>query len=97
MRWAVSNPEKRRALAQLGLSDEIKPMTRAAAHKTMASLGELLERSRAKGPMRKAPIGFVVAILNSVAEATMDFMAQDPTNAKKHCKAGFDAVWRMIA
>jgi hypothetical protein len=25
MRWAVSNPEKRRALAQLGLSDEITP------------------------------------------------------------------------
>jgi hypothetical protein len=97
MRWAVSNPKKRRALAQLGLSDEIKPMTRAAGHKTMASLGELLERSRANGPMRKAPIGFVVAIMNSVAEATMDFMAQDPTNAKKHCKAGFDAVWRMIA
>jgi AcrR family transcriptional regulator len=96
MRWAVSNPKKRRALAQLGLSDEIKPMTRAAGHKTMASLGELLERSRANGPMRKAPIGFVVAIMNSVAEATMDFMAQDPTNAKKHCKAGFDAVWRMI-
>ena len=44
-----------------------------------------------------APMGFVVAIMNSVAEATMDFMAQDPTNAKKHCKAGFDAVWRMIA
>jgi AcrR family transcriptional regulator len=97
MRWAVSNPEKRRALAQLGLSDEIKPMTRTAGHKTMASLGELLERSRANGPMRKAPIGFVVAIMNSVAEATMDFMAQDPTNAKKHCKASFDAVWRMIA
>jgi hypothetical protein len=42
-------------------------------------------------------MGFVVAIMNSVAEATMDFMTQDPTNSKKHCRAGFDAVWRMIA
>jgi hypothetical protein len=34
--------------------------------------------------------------MNSVAEATMDFMAQDPANAKKHCRTGFDALWRMF-
>src|SRR3984885_7039171 len=42
MGWAVANPEKRRALAQLGVSDEITPENRAAAHKTMAGIGELL-------------------------------------------------------
>lgn len=40
---------------------------------------------------------FVVAIMNSVAEATMDFMAQDPTNATKYCKIGFDTLWRALA
>ena len=97
MGWAMSNPEKRRALAQLGVSDEITPATQAAGHKTMAGIGELLERSRAEGPLRNAPKGFVAAIMNSLAEATMDFMIHDPTNAKKHCKAGFDALWRVIA
>jgi len=97
MGWAMSNPEKRRALAQLGVSDEITPATQAAAHKAMAGIGELLERSRAEGPLRNAPKGFVAAIMNSLAEATMDFMIHDPTNAKKHCKAGFDALWRVIA
>ena len=96
MGWAVANPEKRRALAQLSVSDEITDATRAAAHETMAGIGELLERSRAKGPMRKAPMGFVVAILNSLAEATMDFMIQDPANADKHCQVGFDALWRVL-
>ena len=96
-RWAVSNPEKRRALAQLGVSDEITPASHAAGHKTMAGIAELMERSRAKGPMRKAPMGFVAAIMNSLAEATMDYMVRDPTNAKKHCKTGFDAFWRAIA
>lgn len=96
MNWAVSNPEKRRALAQLNVSDEITPANRAAAHKTMAGIADLLERSRARGPMREAPMGFVVAIMSSVAETTMDFMLQDPTNAGKHCKVGFDAVWRII-
>jgi AcrR family transcriptional regulator len=97
MDWAVSNPEKRRALALLGVSDEISPATRAAGHKTMAGIGELLERSRAHGPLRDAPMGFAVALMNSLAEATMDFMVHDPTNAKKHCKVGFDALWRVIA
>jgi|SRR5215813_3067287 len=97
MNWAVSFPEKRRALAQLGVSDEITPSTRSAAHKTMAGIAELLERTRANGPMRRVPMGFVVAIMNSVAEATMDFMTQDPTNAKKHCEVGFEALWRVVA
>jgi AcrR family transcriptional regulator len=97
MGWAVANPDKRRALAQLSVSDEITPATRAAAHKTMAGIAELLERTRANGAMRSAPMGFVVAIMNSLAEATMDYMVQDPTNAKKHCKVGFDALWRVIA
>ena len=97
MNWAVSFPEKRRALAQLGVSDEMTPATRTAGHRVMARIAELMERSRANGPMGNAPRSFVAAIMNSVAEATMDYMVQDPKNAKKHCRAGFDALWRMLA
>jgi len=97
MRWAVASPEKRRALAQLGVSDEITPASRAAGHKAIAGVAELLEQIRANGSMRKVPMAFVAAIMNSLAEATMDFMVQDPGNAKKHCKAGFDALWRVVA
>jgi AcrR family transcriptional regulator len=97
MHWAVSFPEKRRALAQLGVSDEITQATRMAGHKTMAKIAELMERSRSNGPMRDAPRSFVVAIMNSLAEATMDYMVEDPKNAKKHCKVGFDALWRVLA
>ena len=89
--------EKRRALAQLGVSDEITPKTRVAAHKTMARIAELMERSRASGSMRDVPMGFIIALMNSVAEATMDYMVQDARNGKKHCKAGFKALWRMMS
>jgi AcrR family transcriptional regulator len=97
MHWAVANPAKRRALAQLGVSDEITPATRTAGHKIMAKIGELMEQCRMNGPMRDAPRGFIVAIMNSLAEATMDYMVQDPADAGKHCKAGFDALWRAIS
>ena len=96
MKWSVAHPEKRRALTQLHVSDDITPATRAAASKTMAGGAELLERCRANGPLRDVPLGFVVAIMNSLVEATMNFMIQNPASAKKHCQAGFDALWRAI-
>jgi AcrR family transcriptional regulator len=94
--WAVTFPEKRQALAQLFVSGEIIAESRAAGHKMMADLAELADRSRANGPIRKAPLGFVLSIMNSVAEATMDYMTQDAPNAKKHCRESFDALWRMV-
>jgi len=97
MDWAVSNPEKRRALAQLDVSDEITPASRAAAHQTMAGIADLLERSRANGPLRDAPLGFVVALMNALAEATMDAIIRDPANAEQRCTVGFEALWRVIA
>jgi AcrR family transcriptional regulator len=97
MSWSVAHPEKRRALTQLHVSDDITPATRAAASKAMSGVSKLLERSRANGPLRNVPMDFVVALLHSLADATMDFMLHDPTNAKKHCKVGFEALWRVMA
>lgn len=65
--WAVTFPEKRRALTQLNVSDEIRPEARAAAQKTMRPLGEVLERCHVAGPMSKVPIGFFAMLVNSVA------------------------------
>lgn len=93
----MAHPEKRRALAQLNVCDVITLETRLAGHKSMAGIADLLELSRASGSMAKSPKKFVFAIMNSVAEATMDFMTQDPAHARKHCKEGFEAVWRIVA
>ena len=96
MAWAMAWPEKRRALAQLDVSDEITPETRAAGHKTMLNIAELLDDIRTHGPMRKTPMRFVVAIMNSIAEATIEAMVQDAAHARKRCNEGFDALWRAI-
>jgi AcrR family transcriptional regulator len=96
MHWASDYPQKRAVLAQLAVSEDMTPATRQAGHQAMGGLAGLLERVRAGGPMRDAPMGFVVAIMNGVAEATIDFMAQEPDRAELHCQAGFDAMWRII-
>lgn len=94
--WAVAFPAKRRALTQLSASGELAPETVAAGHKLMSGLASLVDHLREKGSLRKAPLAFVIALMNAIADATMEFMAADPSHAKKHCKKGFDAFWRML-
>ncbi len=97
MDWGVTSPDKRRAFAQLCVSDEITASTRAEGRKTMTVIAEVMERIRADGPMRNASMSFVVAVMDALAETTMDFMIRDAANAEKYCKTGFDALWRAIA
>jgi AcrR family transcriptional regulator len=97
LRWAASCPEKRRALAHLGVSDDIAPEGRAAAHQAMAGVAALLERSRRNGSLRDAPLAFVSALMSAMADTTMDFMIADPANADARCQTAFEALWRMLA
>jgi AcrR family transcriptional regulator len=97
LRWATSCPEKRRTLALLGVSDDITLESRQTASQMMAGVAKILERSRENGPMRDAPLGFVAALTNALAEATIDFIIRDPANADKHGMAGFEALWRIVA
>jgi AcrR family transcriptional regulator len=96
-RWAMAHPDQRRALALLGVSDDLTPASREAGHRTMADIAEMMERCRANGPLRDAPMAFVAALMNSMAETTMDFMVNDPANADGHCKTGFETFWRAVA
>jgi hypothetical protein len=96
VRWATSSPDSRRALAVLDVSDDIAVPTRAASHQAMADVAALLEQARSRGPMRDAPMEFVSAIMNSLAETTMDFMVNDPANADEHRRVGFEALCRML-
>jgi AcrR family transcriptional regulator len=97
LHWATSCPEKRRTLAHLLVADDITAQSHLAGSRTMAGVAKLLERSRENGPMRDAPLGFVVALMSALADTTVDFMIRDPANADRHCMAAFDALWRMIA
>lgn len=97
IRWAVSCPEKRRVLAHLNVSDDITPESRKAGFEAMAGIEALVERSRANGPLRDAPLIFVIGLINSVADTTIDFMIKDPANAGRHCDMASEAAWQMIS
>ncbi len=96
MDYAAAHPEKRRAMAQLNVSDDITPETRAAVYKNMAPLITLMEKTRSQGAMKDAPANIAGALITSLFEATMDTVIQDPVHARSHSKTGFEAFWRVI-
>jgi AcrR family transcriptional regulator len=97
VRWATSNPEKRRALAQLEVADDITADSHRTVRAAFRGIADLLERSRASGPMQDAQLGFVLALTNAIAETTIDAVIREPTEAGALSSVAFDAIWRVLA
>ena len=97
LRWATTNPEKRRALAQLEVADEITAESHRGGASGAGWHGELLERSRANGPMRDVPLGCVVTLVTAMADATMAAMIREPAEADIYGDVAFEAIWQVLA
>jgi len=97
LRWATDSPEKRRALAHLQVSGDITAASHRAVHAASGAIAELLETCRAGGPMRDAPLGFVLALTDAIAETTVDAVIREPADAEALVRTAFDAVWRVVS
>jgi len=97
VRWGVSHPHKRKVLAQLGVSDRITEQSKATGQRAFTEINEMLQESISSGALRERPAAFVGAIMGSLAETTMDFMARDPAHADDYETSGFEAFWNAIA
>lgn len=96
LRWATSFPQKRRALAQLQVSDEITADSHRIVGAAFGGVADLLQRSRVDGPLREAPLGFVLDLTNAIADTTVDAMIRDPERAETTGRFAFEAVWRVL-
>jgi AcrR family transcriptional regulator len=95
--WGVRSPQKRKALAQLGVSERISEETKAAGMRAYADINAMIEESIGDGALRNIPPAFVSAILSSLAQTTMEFIARDPRQTKRYIDSGFEAFWNAIA
>ncbi|MBO9136703.1 MULTISPECIES: TetR/AcrR family transcriptional regulator [unclassified Rhizobium] len=96
LNWAVANPQKRCVLAHLGVSNEVTTASRQAVGEVYADVEALLDRSRANGPLRDAPLMFVATLVTGMLDATVDYIARDPAGADSHAAAGFRALLRIL-
>jgi AcrR family transcriptional regulator len=97
LRWNTAYPEKRRALAQLDVVEDITAGSHQTVRSAFSGIADLLDRSRAGGPMQDAPLGFVLTLITAIAEATIDAVIREPAEAEARSSAAFDAVWRVLA
>ncbi|CDG83530.1 TetR/AcrR family transcriptional regulator [Janthinobacterium agaricidamnosum] len=96
MQWATSWPDKRKAMAQLSMSDDISPASRAAGQQASMGIVDLIQRTCAGGPLRDHPLPFIFAVVSSLSGATMDYMIAHPAQAQLHCDTGFAMLWRAL-
>ncbi len=97
LKWATSHPDSRRALAQLQVSDVITPRSHEAVGSASRAIADLLERARTGGPVRDAPLGFVLALTNAIADTAVDAMLHNPQGADALSAVAFQALWCVLA
>lgn len=95
--WGVAFPLKRKAMGQLGVSGRITEQTRASGMAAFGEINTVIHRISSAGPLKDQPPAFVGAVMNAIAEVTMEFVEQDPKHAKRYKSAGFAAFWSAIA
>ncbi|WP_422933850.1 TetR/AcrR family transcriptional regulator [Sinomonas sp. P47F7] len=95
--WATANPRKRRALAQLDVADGVTAQSHRQASAALGGIAELIDRSRAGGPMEAVPLGFVLALISAMAEAAIDAMIREPGEAEARSRVAFEAVWQVLS
>ena len=94
--WGVANPDKRKVLAQLGVSDRVTEHSKAAGMVGFTELNAFLTHNAGAKLLRQQPAAFVGSLLGAMAETTMDFMSRDPSRAQQYSQAGFEAFWNGL-
>jgi AcrR family transcriptional regulator len=95
--WGSAHPLKRRAMRQLAVSDRITEESKRLVGNAFGEFDDMMRESASGGAMKHQPPSFVSAIMSAIGDATMDFIARKPAEAKRYTEAGFDAFWKGVA
>lgn len=96
VRWGMTFPSKRKAMAQLGVSERVTAENKSKVvdlyGEVIALFGEIVARKS----LKVVSLEYSTAIFGALAEATMDFMLKDPQHAEAYETAGFEAAWTAV-
>lgn len=95
--WAAANPARMKALKQLKVSDRIDAECRRCGEKLFAEFKAALEEAMAGHAGETLSTDYIGALLNALAEITLDFVAREPRRHQHHRALGFETFWRAIA
>ena len=95
--WGLAHPQERKVMAKLTLSDRVTPETRATGSAAFNAITLALAEVTAAGPMAAQGERFVGAIMTSLADTTIEFVAAYPEKASEYAEAGFRAFWLVAS
>lgn len=94
--WGVDYPSKRRALAQLSLSEDITSLSRKAVVEVSGPAVEVVRRLQTEGALKSASAEYVGALVDTMAGTTIDFVARNPGDADAVRAAGLEVLLRAL-
>jgi AcrR family transcriptional regulator len=94
--WAMEFPEKRKASAQLNVSDMISARTRARTLAMRGAIDETFEELGRGRALKKLPAGFPAATMAAMQEATMEFASKQPERREEITERAFEVFWNAM-
>jgi AcrR family transcriptional regulator len=95
--WGVAEPAKRKAMAQLSVSDRISLSNRHEGQSGFDAVAGTLQQVLERGRLCELPYRYVSSLLLGMAEATMASMTEDPASANRYRTVGLEAFWSAVA
>jgi len=97
MDWGAAHPAKRKAMRQLTVSDRVAERTRQIGGRAFHDVQALLDESLAAGMMKDQPPAFAAAVMEALAETTLEFIAREPKRKERYKCGGFAAFWGAVS
>jgi AcrR family transcriptional regulator len=94
--WGAAHPMKRKAMRQLNVSERVTEDSRLCAGTAFRDIDAMLEQSLADGVLKDQPPAFIIAILEALAETTLEFIAREPQKREQYKQAGFQVLLNII-
>jgi AcrR family transcriptional regulator len=95
--WGVANPEERKVISQLQVSDILTQASRDAGMAPFAELKTMTREAIEQRILRDdVPLDLISKALGALAEATMDLIRANPSSADKYRTGGFELYWSAV-
>jgi AcrR family transcriptional regulator len=94
--WGAAHPRKRKAMRQLSVSERITEDSRRRGGAAFRDVNAMLEQSLASGVLKDQPPAFIGAILEALAETTLEFIAREPQKREQYKHAGLQVFLNII-
>jgi AcrR family transcriptional regulator len=95
--WGVSHPEKFRVLEQLEASDSITEESRQLGMTALKEIERVAKDGIRKKRIRNTSLPYLAAVMTTLAETTISFIAGNQHSRVDYSSAGFEIFWAGIA